>query len=94
MNAIDYFQDPAAAAAYVTLRAADAAKLMNELHWAPGWMTGVLRAEIYGHSILWDVKGTTLHSFRTEYEVLPCGAEDYELGDLRQVLAFVLAKNW
>lgn len=94
MNAIDFFEDAEAAAAYVTLRAADAAKLLNELHWASGRMSGVLHAEIYGHSILWDVKGTALHAFRTEYEILPCGAEDYALGNLQQILAFVLAKNW
>ena len=94
MNAIDFFEDAEAAAAYVVERATDAAQLLSELRWASGCMTGVLRAEIYGHSILWDVKGTTLHAFHTEYEVLPCGADDYELGNLQQVLAFILAKNW
>ena len=93
MNAIDYFYDAPAAAIYVTQRAADAAKLLSELKWHRQ-MEGVLRAEIYGHSILWDVKGTTLHICHTEYEILPQGEDDYELGNLQQVLAFILARNW
>jgi len=93
MNAYAFFEDAAAAADYVSVRAEDAAELLSVLKWTPH-MIGVLRAEIYGHSILWDVKGTALHAFRTEYEILPRGADDYELGNLQQVLAFVLATNW
>lgn len=95
MNALDYFDDDAvaAAAAYVTSRAADAGMLLQELKWQPH-MEGVLRAEIYGHSILWDVQGNALHSWNTEYEVLPRGEDDYVLGNLQQVLAFLLARNW
>lgn len=95
MNALDYFFDAAAAAAYVTRRAGDAAKVLNLLKWSEQpCVHGVLRAELYGHSILWDVTGTKLHTFHTEYEVLPKGADDYELGNLQQVVAFILARNW
>ena len=93
MNAIDYFSDADAAATYVARRAEDAAALLSALRWEH-YMTGVLRAEIYGHNILWDVKGTALHAFHTEYEMIPKGADDIELGNLQQVLAFILAKNW
>lgn len=93
MNASEYFNEAHAAATYVALRAADAAKLLSELCWEHH-MTGVLRAEIYGHRILWDITGAMLHPFKTEYEILPQGADDIELGNLQQVLAFILAKNW
>ena len=93
MNAFDYFEDAAAAADYVSVRAKDAAELLSGLKWTHH-MTGVLRAEIYGHSILWDVKGDALHAFKTEYEILPRGEDDYALGNLQQVLAFILATNW
>lgn len=93
MQAIEYFDDAAAAASYVSTRAADAAALLNEIKWAPH-MTGVLRAEIYGHSILWDITGNTLHAFHTDYELLPKGEDDPVLGTMHQVLAYILVRNW
>ena len=88
MRALDYFSDKSAAKAYVARRAADAAKVVRLLKWeeAP-CNNGVLRAELYGHRIWWDVTGTT-------YDILPNGADDFARGDLRQVLAFILALNW
>lgn len=91
-----YLDDAPLAARYVAIRASEAAALLNELSglWKPR-MDGVLRAEIYGHSILWDLGGNRLHAFHTNYEVLPKGADDIVLCDtLQQVLAYVLAKNW
>lgn len=97
VSALDFFNHEdgvAIAAEYVMLRAVDAAALLSSMAWAPGCTTGTLRCEIYGHSIVWDVRGDALHTFATAYEVLPKGADDYELGNLQQVLAFVLARNW
>lgn len=81
---------------YVLRRAEDAAELLSELQWRPGPLTGTLQACIYGHSVLWDVKGT-LHAFdhADKYEVLFAGEDEPEAYlTLAQVVGAILAKNW
>lgn len=85
---------PYLAGQYVAKRREDAAKLLNEFQWHPGLMPGTLRAELYGHSILWDITGSQLHAGQTDYEVLPQGSTDPWCGTLQQVLAWLLAKHW
>jgi len=95
----DFIDDPLAANAYVALRAEDAAQLLSELRWMPGNVTGTLQCRIYGHSILWDIKGVLHPEHAGLYEVLFNGESCYERDPeayltLAQVLAMVLAKNW
>lgn len=95
--AINYLdpENPEAAENYVSDRAADAAALLNEMRWEKR-LTGALRAEIYGHSILWDIKGV-LHSGKHSgcYEMRVKGDDEpYAYLSLQQVLAYVLAANW
>ena len=91
----DFLYDNALASAYVAQRGADAAKLLSELEWR-SHLTGVLRAKLYGHSILWDITGV-LHAWdhRGKYEVLFNGEDDPDCSlTLEQLLACILAKNW
>lgn len=91
----DYFNPvigPRAAVEYVARRYVDAADLRSTLQWTP-YIDGIMRCEIYGHTILWDVRGTVLHP-GAEYELTPRGTSGTLTGSLQQVLAFILARNW
>lgn len=97
-SAIDFFDhdpDPDFVNKYVARRAADAAQLLTEFVWKPH-LTGTLRAYVYGHSIVWDISGTTLHPYDTEYEYefLPLLEDEPVCCTLQQVLAYILARNW
>jgi len=81
---------------YVARRAEDAAKLLSEMQWKPGCISGVLQCRIYGHSILWDVRGE-LHACNhvNKYEMLASGEDEpYTHLTLTQVLGAVLGRNW
>lgn len=86
----------AAAAAYVTEYATAAAALVSAMRWVPA-TTGVLRCTLYGHSILWDVKGDALHDHSDPngyYELLAAGArEPKAFLTLAQVVAYTLFTN-
>lgn len=91
----DYFNPvigQRAAVDYVARRYIDAAALRSTMQWTP-YIDGIMRCEIYGHAILWDVRGTVLHP-GAEYELTPLGASAPLTGSLQQVLAFILARNW
>lgn len=94
-SADDYFNPvigQRAAVEYVARRYVDAAALRSTMQWTP-YIDGVMRCEIYGHAILWDVRGTVLHP-GAEYEMTPLGSGGHMAGSLQQVLAFILARNW
>jgi hypothetical protein len=98
INAIDFLDqgNEAAAEMYVHQRTKDAALLLSSMAWH-AHMPGVMRCEIYGHSILWDVCGDKLRAGRTDarYEMLRKGAHDADCYlHLSQVLAYILATNW
>jgi hypothetical protein len=93
-SAIDFLDhDPDLANQYVARRAAEAAQLLTEFVWKPH-LTGTLRAYVYGHSIVWDITGKTLHAYHTEYEFLPLLEDEPVCCTLQQVLAYILARNW
>jgi hypothetical protein len=78
---------------YVCERRFDAAMLMNGIFWETNHDPFVMRANVYGHSIIWYMNSTT--TLRGTYEILPHGeTEPYQYLVLEQVLAFILARNW
>ena len=83
-------------AEYVTYRSADAAALLSAMQWTPGLISGVLQCHLYGHSILWDIKRTTLHAGGyCQFEVSPAAGDDIECFDaLEDLLAWILRRNW
>ena len=89
-----YSEGESAAAEYVAKRCVDAAKLMSEMTWS-AHSEGVMECRLYGHSILWDIRGDRLHAFHTNYEVMWRKADDIDLyATLQQVVACILMKNW
>lgn len=92
VRAADAYSNHDTAVEYVARRYIDAAALRSTLQWTP-YIDGIMRCEIYGHAILWDVRGTVLHP-GAEYELTPLGASVPLTGSLQQVLAFILARNW
>lgn len=92
VRAADVYSTHNTAVEYVARRYIDAAALRSTMQWTP-YIDGVMRCEIYGHAILWDVRAAVLHP-GTEYELTPLGSSDPLTGSLQQVLAFILARNW
>ena len=89
-----------AANEYIKRRANDAAQLAAEIKWLPR-MSGVLRCEIYGQSILWDVGGAALHAIeQSHYEIVDLKRLHTEDADptvvfsFNQILAYLLARFW
>jgi hypothetical protein len=87
---------------YCDKRKDDATKLASVFKWEPHpHLDGVLRTEMYGLSVLWDVFGGVLHAGNPPgYEfisraALHHGHEDPEfVTDFRQLVAYVLARYW
>jgi hypothetical protein len=50
-----------------------------------------MRAELYGHSVVWDITGHLCGGHA--YEIKPLH-DDIERGNLVQVVAYILATNW
>ena len=89
-----------AALAYLAPRRVDAARLAAEIEWTERF-PGVLRCEIYGQSILWDVTGGNLHATgRPHYEIVDLKKLHLEDADpsmvfnFDQILAYLLARFW
>jgi hypothetical protein len=87
----DFTHDAQVAKIYVAARHVDAAALLSEMQWGTA-LPGVLRCQIYGHSILWAITGEIWMG--AEYEVLGKDEDDIWRGTLQQVLAYILARNW
>jgi hypothetical protein len=94
LKSVEYLDESAflEAAQYCADRPGDTANLMNSLKWEPGNTSRVVVCRYLGYSLVWDLRGDTLHACHTDFEFLFKG--EIYLIKMQQYIAFILARHW
>ena len=99
LSAIEFLQDDNVqfAREYVAERALDCAELMSFMKWSQN-SKGVLRCEIYGQSLLWDIERNALHAGDwCAYEMLDLNEKGSDIecfAHIEQFYAYILKRFW